>query len=264
MKTGTKSCRRWRHHLVEAVCGELTPAHRAELESHLATCADCRQELAGLEETARRCEAALPPRPKASELDVWSRIRPVLDRVERPAGRRLAGRPLVLGYPAAAAGAVALLVLGLWLGSWLGPSLEPSPEVARPEAAVAAASGAELDVAYLRYLERATPLLLAVANRTTGGTAVASSSASISESVDSTAERRLAERLADDAGRLRQQLEDEGRRRQAALVADLGIVFLQMANLSHHEYRRGIELVQATIESRALLFQLSVEEMRHL
>lgn len=241
------SCRQWRHHLIEAVCGELTPKRRATLESHLATCAGCAEELAGLEDTARRCETALPPRPAATELDLWSRIRPELDR-DRPAPRRL-----VLGYPAAAASAAFLLVLGLGLGLLVGPSQRVTTS---PEAVVAEDPSAELDAAYVRYLERATPLLLAVANRGAGGTAAAS--------FDPVAERRKAERLAEDAARLKRQLESEGRRRQADLLGDLGVVFLQMANLSHHEYRRGIELVQATIESRALLFQLSVEEMRHL
>ena len=257
-----KSCRTWRDHLVEAVCDELTPERQAELDAHLASCPGCTAELASLRATASYVDAALPPRLQSHELDVWSRLEPALDAQDRPAPRRL-----VLAYPAAASLAAALLVLGLGLGTLLRPrepvSIAESPRLeANGSPSTATLTQATdrreqpIDAEWLRYLERATPLLLAVANRQAGNTEVAG--------YDPTAERRLAERLATDAERLARHLEAAGRRRQADLVADLRVVFLQMANLPRREYRQGIEMVQATIESRALLFQLSVEEMRHL
>ena len=256
-----KSCRRWRDHLMEALCDELTPERRAQLDAHLASCPGCVAELAGLRATASAVDGALPPRPQAAELDVWSRIRPEMDELDR----RPAARRLVLAYPAAASLAAALLALGLGLGWLIPPSSPvpvaespgsdgtPSPVLTQPAEDRGDRHG---DTDLVRFLERATPLLLAVANRRAGSTEVAS--------FDPAAERRLAERLAADAERLARELETGGLRRQAGLVADLRVVFLQMANLPRREYRRGIEMVQATIESRALLFQLSVEEMRHL
>ena len=241
------SCRKWRDHLVEAVCDELTQERRAELDAHLASCPACNAELEALRATASYVDEALPLRPQGAELDVWSRIQPELDALDQPASKRL-----VLAYPAAAVLSAALVVLGLGLGTLLQPS-RPIPVADLPAPAPVEQPG---EAEYVRYLERATPLLLAVANRQAGGTGVAS--------FDPAAERELAERLAADAERLARELESEGRRRQADLVADLRIVFLQMANLPQREYRRGIEMVQATIESRALLFQLSVEELRHL
>ncbi len=250
------SCRKWRDHLVEALYGELSPERRQSLERHLASCPGCAAELEGLQATASTIDRALPPRPENAGLDVWSRILPEIERLDRPPARR----QLVLAFPAAASLAAALLAIGLGLGLLTGRMLtRPSPGV--PERVTAATTvedpaphDSETGAAFVRYLERATPLLLAVANRQAGVARVAS--------FDAAAERRLAERLAADAEGLTRELETEGRRRQADLVADLGVVFLQMANLPQREYRRGIEMVQATIESRALLFQLSVEEMR--
>lgn len=233
-------CRKWRGRLVEAVYGELDPARRRALDDHLAACPRCADELAALEATAAQVAAALPPRPR---IDAWSRLRPALDaRDEKP-------RPalLRLPYPAAAALATALVVAGVGLGVLLRPPLPP------PEA-TAAASAVDVDAELARYLERATPLLLAIANR--GGASAAS--------FDPAVERQLAARLADDAAALRRELAAAGTRRRAALVGDLEVVFLQIANLPEGEYAGGIEMVRTTIDDRALLFQLSVEEMRRL
>ena len=246
------ACRKWRDHLVEAVCGELAGQRRRELETHLESCSRCRAQLAGFERATARVAAALPPRPRPGAIDLWPRIAAALDEEDRrrssPASQP---RPLVLGYGAAAAFAGALLLLGLGLGVWLrapAPVPAPGPDIAgadnHPEAGFA------------RFLERSTPLLLAVANRRLGGPEAAS--------FDAAAERRLAESLAKEALDLAAALEDAGLRRQAALLRELEIVFLQLSNLPEPQYRHGLAMVQATLESRALLFQLSVEEMRRL
>lgn len=235
------ACRKCRGHLVEAVYGVLDGARRTAFEAHLADCAGCAEELATLEATAARVAEALPARP---HVDAWSRLRPALDALDR------APRParLRLPYPAAAALAAALVVLGVGLGVLLRP---PAPAVP-PSAEAPTAAGVDAELG--RYLERATPLLLAIANR--GGASEAS--------YDPAVERRLAARLAAEAADLRRELQERGRRRRAALVSDLEVVFLQIANLPASEYVRGVEMVRATIDDRALLFQLSVEEMRRL
>ena len=239
------ACRSWRDHLVEAVFGELEGERRRDFEAHLETCPACRSELEGFEATTARIAEAMPPRPRTGDVDLWHRIAPELDAPERPPRPR----GLVLGYGAAAALATVLLAVGLGLGFWLKtPTTSPAP--------IAAVEDSASDVELARFLERSTPLLLAVANRRFGGAELAS--------FDPAVERRLAERLAADAGELALKLDDTGRRRQADLLRDLEVVFLQLANLPEREYRHGIEMVQSTIEDRALLFQLSVEEMRHL
>ena len=259
------SCRKWRDHLIEAVYGELEGERRALFESHLDSCSRCTAEFEGFSATAEHIAEALPPRPQLGELDVWKNIAPRLEDIDRRK-RSFDPRPgprLSLGYPSAAALATALLAIGLGLGLFLRsptPTLVPTPTLT-----------AEVDrenVAFARYLERSTPLLLAVANRRTGGDHLARDNRSAnrfnSDGFDSKTERQLAERLAAEATQLSDKLRQQGQRRQADLLGDLAVVFLQIANLPEREYRNGIQMVQATIESRALLFQLSVEEMRRL
>src|SRR5215831_13891128 len=46
--SGAASCREIRHSLGVYVLGAIDPAERAQVDEHLATCADCREELASL------------------------------------------------------------------------------------------------------------------------------------------------------------------------------------------------------------------------
>ena len=46
--SGTASCREIRHSLGVYVLGAIEPGERAQVDEHLATCADCREELASL------------------------------------------------------------------------------------------------------------------------------------------------------------------------------------------------------------------------
>ncbi len=250
-----KSCRRWREHLVESVCGELSSQRRVELKDHLESCAGCSAELEGLRATVEYVDGALPARSQIPQSTVWSRLLPELEKLEQSPVRHM-----TLGFPAAGAIAAAILVVGIALGVLVRPANQAPADGASRVQAVASmgakSSGAEIDAEFVRYLERATPLLLAIANRQATGADLAS--------LEATTERRLAEELATEAERLAGLLDAKGRRRQAALTAELGAVFLQMSNLPSATYRHGIEVVQATIKSRALLFQLSVEEMRRL
>lgn len=250
-------CRKWREHCVEAVYGELDGERRTAFAEHRQTCPRCAAELDRLSSTVAMLRREMPPRPRPGELDAWARLSPAIAELDERARHPRPRRRIVLGYPAAAAMAAALVVLGLGLGLLLRAPATlpvPGPLGVRPPATTAAA--ADIDTQLGRYLERATPLLLAVANRRSAGAEAVGFEPAV--------ERRRADQLAGEAAEIRAKLAEHGRRRQADLVTDIEVVFLQIANLPEREYRRGLEMVRATIETQALLFQLSVEEMRRL
>jgi len=250
-------CRKWREHCVEAVYGELESDRRTAFAEHRRSCARCAAAFERLASTVALLDREMPPRPRPGQLDAWTRLAPALAEVDRRTRGRRPRPRIVLGYPAAAAVAAALVVLGLGLGLLLRePGMTPVPGPAAVQSREAPAAAADVDAELGRYLERATPLLLAVANRRSSGVGVAG--------FDPAVERRRAEQLAAEASALRARLTERGRRRQGELVTDMEVVFLQIANLPEREYRRGLEMVRATIETQALLFQLSVEELRRL
>jgi hypothetical protein len=99
---------------------ELTPAGRADVESHLSSCRDCADTLDELREVVERGRA-LPPRPAAPpDNDLWPGI---AARLERPAAvmpfvPRAATRRFSFTVPQLVAAGLALMVMsggGVWV-----------------------------------------------------------------------------------------------------------------------------------------------------
>ena len=135
--SGTASCREIRHSLGVYVLGAIEPGDRAQVDEHLATCADCREELAslaGLPALLRRVPTAEAERlavadqadPAAEETAAGVEMLPSL--LARTAQARRVRRWREL----AAAAAVVVLALGAGaagaslLGSGSGPAAPPS------------------------------------------------------------------------------------------------------------------------------------------
>lgn len=116
---------------------------RAAFEAHLATCAQCRAEVASFREVAGRLAAAAPDAAPPAELR--SRVLAEARRV-RPIGSRLRAR---LPWLAAAAGFVLALLLG---GAWWrerGERLALAAQVAARDSTLAAMLGPEVHVVSL-------------------------------------------------------------------------------------------------------------------
>lgn len=114
--SGAASCREIRHALGVYVLGAIDPADRAQVDEHLATCPECREELAGLaglpallrrvpQAEAERLAEIDPADPPAGEKPPEELLPPVLARMAQ-ARRVRRWREL------AAAAAVVVLALG--------------------------------------------------------------------------------------------------------------------------------------------------------
>jgi anti-sigma factor RsiW len=140
--SGATSCREIRHTLGVYVLGAIDPADRAEVDEHLATCADCREELAGLaglpallrrvpQAEAERLAEIDPADPPAAEKAPEELLTPVLARMAH-ARRVRRWREL------AAAAAVVVLALGAGAA---GATLAQSSSATPPAGQVAAGHG---------------------------------------------------------------------------------------------------------------------------
>lgn len=234
------ACPSWQESLIAAALGELSNVDQPAFESHLEGCSRCAAELEELREDLALIARELPA-PAAGDLDVFSTILPSLDAIDE--GRRPRSR-FVLSHRTAAAYAALLLALGLGLGLFLrtdSPSTQPTV-VANDE--------------LTRLLERAIPLVLAVAN--------AGAEEAVLASFEHGTARRLAAELAQEAGSMAAELAGRGERRRARLVSDLGLVLQQISDLPREDLGRGFRDARDTLEARALLFQVSAEHMRSL
>ncbi len=248
-----RRCEPWQELFGEALYGELSAEQRQSFDRHLATCPDCAREYEQLEVTVELLRRE-PLAPEPAALDrVWDRLAPQLDQEDRTeAWRWRRSRARILQGLAAAAVLLAALGLALWQ-SW--PVPEAPVRVVESPSVLAPDPNRELRNAYDRYLGRATPLILAIANRDPSPPSL--------EGFDLDAERHLARQLAAEAQRLSERLEEGSRLgREQDLLAELEVVFLQIANLYRRQYSDGIDLLRSGLDQRSILFQLSVEEMR--
>jgi anti-sigma factor RsiW len=121
----------WIDRLSDYIDGELTPADRAALETHLAGCGDCANALAELRAVTARA-AALPPRPPHA--DLWPGIE---SRIDVPpaivAFRPRAVRRLSFTVPQFVAASLALALVsggGVWILNHGGRATSAPPVAA--------------------------------------------------------------------------------------------------------------------------------------
>lgn len=233
---------RWMPMLLDAAYGEIGTVDADKLDAHLQQCKLCTEELQSLKVTLSLANEAMPE--PVESLGIWSKID---HRVHTSRRWRLQ-----LGPAGTAFAAAALVVIGMGLGRLLQApgDLPIAPDTGTP------IFSSHVAMDYAQFLDRATPVLLAVANR--------DANVPVTDQVgfDPSAEQRAAANLATSAQSLSIQLREAGMQREARLADNLALVFMQMANLPSDAYPASLQLVQTTIDQQALLFQLSVEELR--
>jgi predicted anti-sigma-YlaC factor YlaD len=92
------ACGRYRELMMASIDGEIGPEDRADLESHLAECAECKSEFEGLARVSRLVGEIELPRP--SQEDMMRYWPSVYAKIERGAGWGLviAGALIWVGY----------------------------------------------------------------------------------------------------------------------------------------------------------------------
>src|SRR5262245_37069416 len=107
----TPDCGRIRNELSAYLYGELAPEGTTALEQHLASCAACRDELAGLRETRKLLERWETPRASEDPRQLARSIAELARAEERPAPRARRGK--LVRWSAILSGAAAALVFTL-------------------------------------------------------------------------------------------------------------------------------------------------------
>jgi len=161
--SGAASCREIRHALGVYVLGAIEPGDRAQVDEHLATCADCREELAslaGLPALLRRVPMAEAERlAVADQADSATDETPRDDLLPSLLARTAQARRVRRWRELAAAAAVVVLALGAGAAgaSLLGSGSSPAPPVSahaparhtwHTVSAINASTGAALTVKY--------------------------------------------------------------------------------------------------------------------
>ena len=282
--------------LADRLFGELSPEEQAALEAELAASADVRATLHELRATLRLMAARRRPEPPPTFWDGYAdrvmqrvereaRTDVPLDRPGQPAPHLMRG-PSRRRWVARTSVAAVLVLVGIGIGSVLfdgrqgespqdgrqaeavspdgrpaGPTAsggrpaESAPAEEEAAAPTSALQPSSLDVRAERYLGRSKVLLLGLVNveeEGDGRPAV----------LGFERKQEVAGELVRESAALQAELDRAGERRLRALVADLEVVLLQIANLEAEHDLPAVELVRQGVDRRALLLQINLAEMR--
>ena len=263
-------CQHYEDLIAEKLFGELSPEDKQRLERHLEACPGCHAQVAEMETTLHL--AAAPPRPEPSAA-FWdgyyarlvSRMREEEHRPNRTsrlaAWLRLPGRlnlsALMLGprWGYQLSGAVALLAVGVLIG-WLvfGNAASHAPEMAEGPGVETPVQAASLEARADRYLERSKVLLLGLVNL--------EPEAQDPALLNLSRQQEIARELIDESGALKDELTDADERLLRALIDDLEVILLQIANIEAGYDVPAIEMVKSGVDRRALLLKINLTEMR--
>lgn len=211
----------------------------AEVERHLAACADCRAEFARVQSTLKQIEPLEVPEPAASfEEKTWLNLR---DRLPENGGflRRLFGAQ----QKWALAGAMALLLAAAFLAGrfWPRPGqqiAQQPPSQVNPQRVVLVAVG--------DHLERSQMLLVEIMNADTKGP------------INFSSEQAEARDLLDSNHLYRVSSQQAGDPQVARLLDQLGRVLAEIANGPAEVSPEDLQQVRHTIQSEGLLFKVRV------
>ena len=251
-------CRASKDRMIEALYGELGPAEKERLDAHLRSCPDCAAEYASLEETLRLMDKRERPDPGPGFWEgYWDRLskRMLWETIEEGRRPSLAARvrgafARLPGWSLQAAGAAALLLLGILVGGRLIPRPEGPGSVT---AAAAASAPSPAVVQAESFLERSKVLLLGLVNY--------DPATEDAYAFDLGRKKTMSRDLAAEAPRIRGALNDRGEKRLRGLVADLEHIMMQIANLESGQDLDGVELIKQGVDRKGLFLRIDVDRM---
>ncbi len=264
-----KSHNRVKKLLYEFLRGELSDADRNAVESHVAICKECSEELSALREAALLLDANIT-RPSDTRNDLyWQQFTEnVGRRIERESKteasivQQILDAFLIHRKPFGVGFAAALVLVALAIGTWnlwlRSPERSAPVEGQAVEEIVGTgpvnARNAALESRAQNYLEQSKVLLIGLINTD-----------SRSHGADSPLlqrEKEISRRLVNESALITSKLNDPSQRQMKELITDLQLILVQIANLSVKQETPGIEIIKGGIEHNGILFRINLEQIQ--
>jgi predicted anti-sigma-YlaC factor YlaD len=287
------SCKELQNQMVEALYDELDSSAKQVFDSHIADCAECRSLYTEMKSTLQVMDRRARKDPGQEFWDGYfdrlsdhmsadlsdhvstttaETVVAVDDTTEQAWWRRNIGtdtRVATWAYRSVAAAAI--LVVGIFAGrTFFAPTPISDPGLANSDSAgqmipgdVPTSNGgsynapqvelASSDQRALRYVEKSQMLLLALVN--TGSDADGENSSMATQK-----QRSLD--LIDEAGEIKEELDDPRQRRLRELVSQLEMILREIANLESEEDVEAVEFIRGRVDKHDIMLKINLEQMR--
>ncbi|MFK7844664.1 MAG: hypothetical protein AB8G77_05130 [Rhodothermales bacterium] len=268
-----QACISREHQIVDALFGDLDAAGHNDLQQHMETCAGCTASYRHMQQTLaitsqvpepemsdaywdtyyERLEERMASAPNSSGLqNQWAHLVSWLENalIPRPAVLRPYLQP-ALRWSAA----LALVLVGVFIGRQFGGENAPVPA----EGPLAVETDPMLTTVQLseqthQYLDRSKVLLLGLVNFEVGEDDPAF--------INLAQQQEVAGELIQQAAFLKEELTENREQQLSALVEDLEMILLQIANLEIQQDVPSIELIQRGVDRGSLLLKINLEKMK--
>jgi hypothetical protein len=255
-------CKRYKDMFVDALYGELSLEDTPVFETHLKECALCRHEFEDLTATMETMSQRVRPEPEAEFFDgYWDRLAERMDKERvvhttrekwwKSLFSKQTGSIPRWGYQAVAS--ILLVFVGIFLGRMF---FAPGQGTDQPARMAQAVSQPDPQIAVSQrafdYIQRSKLIVLAISNF--------DSQNQDPYALDLPYQKQVSRELVQEANWLKKELLGRHQRRLQELISDLEVILLQIANLEEESDISTIELVQAGVKSRGILFKIHLAD----
>jgi hypothetical protein len=253
-------CKKYKDIFPEALFGELSTEDNQIFQTHLSECSECHEEFVKYQGTLKIMDEREQP-----ELtpDYWERYwgkletEIVVSESASPSflkwwSRKINSFRFEIKWAYQFAGAVALLMIGVFIGSYFTNNQEN--KMVNNMDIFPSNVNVELTNRTSDYLQKSKILLLGLVNF--------DPELDDPYAIDLPQHKQISRELITESNYLKDRMETSQQNQMFNLISDLEVILLQIANLETEHNLPAIEIVKSGVERKGILLQINIEEMR--
>ena len=260
-------CKQCKDMFDEALCQELNKEQKLFLENHLRECPKCRSEFEEANAMLNFMRKKVRQEPGPAFWDnYWEKLQNRMGKenvLHVKSEKRwktffqfFQSLNFSPRWVIQAAAALVLVVIGIFIGREIfPPAREPAKQMERSPALVSGYEpGTKLYQRTHNFIERSKVILLAMINF--------DPKTEDSYVLNLPFQQKISRELVQQAGGLKNELDDIDQRQLSEIISDLEIILLQVANLDSDSDISAIELVKNGVKIRGVLFKIQLTDIR--